>query len=239
MSLLIKVPTIDIAAIKARTDNLPADPASEAGNIAAVKAKTDALPADPASDTNVAAVEAAATAIKAKTDNLPVDPASETGAIVRKYPFMDFWSAPDDKLVITSAAADLSFPNIVVAGLPAGFTLKRVVLILTCRALKDTSGSDNKINAAGKTLRIKKSTGAWGVDDVAGITFDQNSLYCVASAKEAGPTIIGSADIKGAVDNNATYNIMSNQTNRGDAVAALGNNLELYDVQVGLRIWFE
>ncbi len=70
MSLLIKVPTIDIAAIKARTDNLPVDPASEAGNIAAVRAKTDALPADPASDTNVAAVGAEATAIKAKTDTI-------------------------------------------------------------------------------------------------------------------------------------------------------------------------
>ena len=91
MSLLIKVPALDVAAIKAKTDNLPADPASETGNIAAVKAKTDALPLDPASDTNVAAVGATATAIQGKTDNLPADPASETGAIVRKYPFMDFW----------------------------------------------------------------------------------------------------------------------------------------------------
>ncbi len=178
-------------------------------------------------------------AIKARTDNLPSDPASESGAIVRKYPFMDFWSAPVNKLTIASAAADITFPNIVVVGLPAGFTLKRVVLILTCRAIKDTSGTDNKVNAANKTLRVKKSTGAWGVDDVIGITFDQNSLYCAASTKEAGPTIIGSADIESAVDNNATYNVMSNQTNRGDAVAALGNNLELYDVQVGLRIWFQ
>jgi hypothetical protein len=110
-----------IAAIKAKTDNLPAAPASE-GNVSAVgsavlavdakvdtrptlaqvegsavlakestvgavKAKTDALPSDPASNTQVntrlassqyvAPDNASVAAIKAKTDNLPSDPASE------------------------------------------------------------------------------------------------------------------------------------------------------------------
>jgi len=88
----------DVAAIKAKTDNLPADPASETNvdanetkidavqtDVTAIKAKTDNLPADPASETNVDANETKIdalqidlTAVKAKTDNLPVDPASET-----------------------------------------------------------------------------------------------------------------------------------------------------------------
>ena len=221
----------DIAAIKAKTDLLPASPASEVTS-AAVKAKTDLLPASPASEVTSAAV-------KAKTDLLPSDPASESGAITRKFPFLDFWSLPEDILTVTSSAADITFPNIVVAGLPVGFTLKRVVLILTIRAIKDSSAADNKINAASKTLRIKKSTGSWGTDDVVGITFDQNSLYCVASSKEGGPTIIGDTDIKGEVDDNATYNVMSNQTNRSDAIVALGNNLVLYDIQVGVRVFYE
>lgn len=56
----------DVAGVKAKTDNLPADPASESGNIAAVKSKTDNLPADPAD-------QATSDAIKAKTDLIPDD----------------------------------------------------------------------------------------------------------------------------------------------------------------------
>lgn len=184
-------------------------------------------------------------AIKAKTDNLPSDPASETGRVQdvetdvgRKYPFLDFWSVPEDKITVTSLAADLDFPSIVVSGLPSGLTIRRVVLIMTCRAINDTSGADNYINGASKTLRIKKSTGAWGTDDIVGITFDNQSLYCVASSKEAGPVTIGDTDIKTEVDGNATYNVRSEETNRSDAILALGNNLELYDVQVGLRVFY-
>ena len=93
------IPTADITAIKAKTDNLPAVPASE-GNVSAVgsavvsvgnlvdgvKAKTDNLPADPASNTqvNTRLAASAYTApdnadivlIKAKTDNLPASPAA-------------------------------------------------------------------------------------------------------------------------------------------------------------------
>ena len=157
----------------------------------------------------------------------------------RKYPFMDFWSLPADKITVPGIAADLTFPDVVVSGLPSGATLKRVVVILTLRAINDTSTANSYIDQASKTLRVKKSTGAWGTDDLVGITFDQNSLYCVASTKEAGPTIIGSHDVKGEVDGDATYNFRSEETERGDAISALANNLELYDVQVGLRIFYE
>jgi len=94
----------NVAAVKAKTDNLPADPASNTqvntrlaataytapanADVAAIKAKTDNLPADPASNTQVntrlaaadytAPANADVAAIKAKTDNLPADPASNT-----------------------------------------------------------------------------------------------------------------------------------------------------------------
>jgi hypothetical protein len=94
----------NVAAIKAKTDNLPSDPASNTqvntrlatsgytapdnAGISAVKAKTDNLPADPASNTQVNTRLAAASyaapdnagigAIKAKTDNLPAVPAIES-----------------------------------------------------------------------------------------------------------------------------------------------------------------
>jgi hypothetical protein len=80
----------NVAAIKAKTDNLPASPAAvgsamtltaaydaaknaaseNGGNVAAIKAKTDNLPGSPASETTLAAV-------KAKTDLIPANPAIE------------------------------------------------------------------------------------------------------------------------------------------------------------------
>lgn len=200
--------------VKAKTDNLPAIPADEAGLVVAVKAKTDNLPTDPADQSDLEDI------------------------LGRKYPFLDFWSLPKAKITIPGAAADLDFPSVEVVGFPSGATIKRVVPILTSRALRDTSAADNYIDLASKTLRVMKAGGAWGTDDVVGITFDQNSLYCVASQKENGPTIIGS-DVKSEVDENATYNFRSEETERGDAISALADNLELYGVQTGLRFFYE
>jgi len=238
-----RVQTVDgvVDAVKAKTDNLPPDPADQSQVEAAVTA------AHATTDGLVTTVDTVADAIKSKTDNLPSDPADQSDLediLGRKYPFLDFWSLPADLISVEGTAIDLTFPNVVVEGLPSGATLKRVVVILTIRAILDTSAADNYIDAASKTLRVKKSTGAWGTDDLVGITFDINSLYCVASTKEAGPAIIGSHDVKGEVDGDATYNFMSVETlpvesPRADAISALANDLDLYDVQIGLRVFYE
>ncbi len=159
-------------------------------------------------------------------------------ALGRKSSLVDFWSAPTDKITIPAAAGDITFPNVVVAGLPAGLTLKKVVLILTVRALNNLDAADNYIDAANKTLRIKVSTGTWGVNDIVAITFPINSLYCKGGQKEPGPVFIGSADLSSVVTADGTYNVMSNQTQRADAISALADSLELYDVQVGLRVFY-
>lgn len=229
----------DITAIKEKTDNLPSDPASEADVETAITAAH-------------AVTDAAVGVVQAKTDNLPSDPADESlleaaiatraaesgGQLDRKYPFMDFWSAPEDKLTVTDTAGNISFPNIVVSGLPSGLTIRRVVLIMTCRALEEDSGSDNYVNAASKTIRVKVSTGAWLGESIVAITFAQNSLYCKASSKEAGPVIVGDADIKSVVTGNGTYNVMSNHDDTADAVVVLAASMYLYDVQVGLRVFY-
>ncbi len=76
----------DVTAIKAKTDNLPSDPADQSLIIAA----TDAIKADTAAtlaavDTEVASILAAVVTevadIKAKTDNLPSDPADHSAII--------------------------------------------------------------------------------------------------------------------------------------------------------------
>ena len=74
-------------AIKAKTDNLPADPADESALEAAITAahgatdgKVDAMALVVANihDTDLPAVKTETAAIKAKTDNLPTDPADES-----------------------------------------------------------------------------------------------------------------------------------------------------------------
>ena len=216
----------DVTAIKDKTDNLPADPSSQTTVVSQIQAShvtTDGL---------VSTVDGV---VDALGDDLE-----------RKYPFLDFWSLPTALITVPGTAVDLTFPNVVILPgyIPSGATLKRVVVILTIRAINDLSAAANYIDQASKTLRVKKSDGAWGTDDLVGITFAQNSLYCVASTKEAGPTIIGSHDVKGEVDGDATYNFMSVETlpvasPRADAISALADSLELYDVQVGLRVFYE
>lgn len=155
-----------------------------------------------------------------------------------KETYSDFWSGNQDKITIPGAATNIDFPDVVVDGIPVGVTIFRVVALLKVRAIKDTSGEANYIDQAGKALRVKKSTGSWGADDVVAINFDQNQWYIEASSKEGGDVLIGDNDIANEVDANATYNFRSEQVNRLDAISALVDNLELYDVQVGLRIWY-
>jgi hypothetical protein len=151
---------------------------------------------------------------------------------------MDFWSDVTAKISIDGAAADLDFGDVVVAGLPASCTLVRVVAMLKYAARKDTSAADNYIDVASKTIRVKKSTGSWGTDDVVAIDMPINSLYTTKSTKEGGDLVIGDNDVKSEVDGSATYNFRTEQTNRTDAISALADHLELYDVQMGLRVEF-
>ena len=151
---------------------------------------------------------------------------------------MSFWSAVADKITVPGVAADIDFPDVVVSGLPDDMTIKRVYAILFARAIEEDSGSDNAINGASKTIRVKTG-GAWGTDDIVALTFDDNQLYCVASTKENGFVMVGSADLKAKVTGDATYNFRAEQSTRTDAIVVDAASLYLYDVQVGLVIEFE
>ncbi len=170
--------------------------------------------------------------------HLAFDRAGITAALDRKYSIVDFWSAPANIItVVLAPVVNIPLPDIVVAGLPTGLTIQRVALTMTARALNNTSAADNYINAANKTLRIKPAAAGWGAA-VVGITFANASLYVKASAKEAGPVIIGAANLSATVTGNGTYNVRSDQTTWGEALVALANSLELYDIQVGLRVFY-
>lgn len=166
---------------------------------------------------------------------------------VDKQVTRDFWSEVADKITINDddpSVADVVFPSVTipVPAIPADLTIARVVAMLKVRAIMDTSGADNYIEDASRSIRVLKDDGeaAWGVDDKIAINFDQNQWYVVASQKEGGDIIIGTEDIKAKVDEAETYFFESHQSDgRNDAIHAKADSLELYDVQMGLRFYLE
>ncbi len=146
---------------------------------------------------------------------------------------MDFWSNHDDVIDLPAAAADTALPDVVVSGLPTGISLLRVVAMLKARAIENTSASGANAISGAQAIRVKKSTGTWGGDDVAAIDLPDNLWTVAASTREAGDVLIGDNDVKGEVDGDATYNLRFE-----DALVDYAN-LRLNDVMVGLRFFFE
>jgi len=190
---------------------------------------------------DISDITAALLLVKAKTDGLPADPADQSDLedlLARKASVLRYWCHPGaDKVTVTNGAADITFPNIVVAGLPAGLTLVAVRFALAIAHILNTSSSANFINAASKSLRVMISTGAWGANDIIGLTLDQNSLYTTGGGQRGGPVLLG-PDIKATISADGTYLVQSRNTISADAIIAAQANLELYDVDVGLFFYF-
>lgn len=138
-----------------------------------------------------------------------------------------FWSDVDDVIDISATAADVNLPDVVVPAITG--TIVSVRAIVKIRMIENTSASGaNAINVA-QNIRIKKSTGTWGVDDIAAINLVDNQWAVAASTREGGDVQIGDNDIQSEVDAfNATYNL------RFEDADVDYDYLRLNDVQVGL-----
>jgi len=147
---------------------------------------------------------------------------------------MIFLSVIDDVIDLPAAAADTNLPDVVISGLPAGATLDKVLVFLIVRAIENTNaGGSNAIEGA-QNIRIKKSTGAWGVDDIIAIPLTDNMWTVAASTREFGDVIGGddAHDVKSEVDGNATYNLRFEDANVDF------DFLRLNDVQVLIKVWY-
>jgi len=145
---------------------------------------------------------------------------------------MDFWSIPDDQIVLTTTATDdHALPSVVVAGLPTGVTLLRVRAFLMIGLFRDTSTADNAVNGA-TGLQVDADV-AYG-SLVAAITIPDNSwkVDVSTSPDRGGELIMGTIDVKAEVTGNGTYYA------RLENIAVDGNNMMLEDVSWGLRIDF-
>jgi hypothetical protein len=141
-------------------------------------------------------------------------------------------------VVLPAVAADLDFPDVVVSGLPSGLSIARADFILVIGALFDTSASENQIDQADKTIRVKLSTGSWGTDDIVALTFANNGLQVDGDAYRGGVVLFGATDIKSVVTADGTYNFRSEETNRSEGVTVTGASLEALDVASIIRVWF-
>ena len=161
--------------------------------------------------------------------------ASSLGAssvTVEATSYMDFWSDIDDLITLATNTTNVVTPNVVVSNVPATDTIIHVIGMLNYRELNDTSTAENAINGS-FNLKVKKSSGSWGSDDVALINIVDNTFRTAGSGTSKGQIIYGDNDVVGEVDANATYNF------RFDGNAFVdGNNLLMRDVQVGLRVYF-
>lgn len=161
----------------------------------------------------------------------------------RLAPPKDQWSQlPIVALTIPAIAADIDFSDVTFpAGfLPAGAVVQSVYLMIKWRQTEDTSGGANAIDAAGKTIRVKKSGGAWGTDDQIGLTVADNQLATALNAKEGGDMIIGDNDLSGEVDDvdNETYNVRSENINAGEGITVDTASLVLRDCYAGFRVYY-
>ena len=140
-----------------------------------------------------------------------------------------YFSAQDDVIDLPAAATDTNLPNIVLPNISG--TIDHVYVGIKFAMKENTSASGANAIAGAQAIRIKKSTGTWGVDDVAAINLSDNQWTVAASTREGGDVQVGAVDVVGEVDAfNATYNL------RFENADVDYDFLRLNDVQVFLKI---
>ena len=142
---------------------------------------------------------------------------------------MDFWSEIDNLVTVTAAAGNQALPDIVVTGIPAGSSIKRVIMMLKYRAVENTNAAANQLNITGtEHIQIDKTGGTY----IDAIKLIDGMAQVDAVARDGGDAWIGDIDIKAEVDGNDTY-----ETRWEGADADLADLLFL-DLQVGVRVYF-
>jgi len=189
-------------------------------DLPAIKSKTDLIVSGGATEVNVDAVET-------KVDTLTTD-------VGRKVVHQDFWSASVAAVAITDAESNINLPNVVVAGLPAGATITRVEVLFKCRLIRDSSTADNAVHDLDADFFISVDADPARASKVNAIAILEDfwSVDVSTSPDTGGDVIVGSTDVKAEVTIDGTYYLTM------DNAQSDGNNLNLLDVMIGLRVYF-
>jgi hypothetical protein len=142
---------------------------------------------------------------------------------------IDLWSAYEPQVVLSSSAENIDLPSITIAGLPAGVSIVRAVMMFKYRTIENTSDGDNSLSGGQNIQAQKAIDGSW----VTGIALNGDECFVPATTRETGDVMMGTNDISGQIpENGAEMNFQWTQAQASD------DELNLNDVQVGLRIWF-
>ena len=172
-------------------------------------------PQSPSSSADVAAVAANVT-------TLVGDDAKKTFPIT-------FWSEVQATATITGASTDVALPSVVLPNLTIG-TIVDARCILKYRKIDNTYAGTNAVNGPAD-IQVKENAAGSFID---AIDITDNAMQCDASAESGGDVVMGDIDVKAQVAAmNKTYAFQF------DDIAADQNNLVLYDVQMGIQIWFQ
>lgn len=160
-------------------------------------------------------------AIETQTDKIPR---------ILCGPF-DFWGDTVKLLQLTGvlqANLALTGADVDIAGIPAGVTITRVVVMFMCRAIQNTNaGAANMLDGI-QHIEVNFDGGAF----TDAITFADDIYEVAADTREMPPLAIGKIDVKATVTGNGTC------TFRIDAAKADLANLNFNDYQVGVRVYF-
>lgn len=146
--------------------------------------------------------------------------------------YMDIWDGLYDDIIL---------PNIVFpANFLAGATVTRVVGLFAYSMRRDTSHALNYLTPAGQGIKIKKSTGAWEVDDTFIWVNVNQEAYTPADSVLGGNAWVGIIDVSAVVDdlNGVTYNIRSLAAD-DTGLTAQGEALFFHDFRTGLRVFYK
>lgn len=143
---------------------------------------------------------------------------------------MDFWSNPQEEVMVTGAQTTPALPNVTVADLPAGAIVVRAIAMMKFRMVENTNAAENSIDhTAAQPIQVRSAApGTWRD----AINFVDEQFKIAATTREGGDVLIGSIDIAVEVDENDTYNFQWL-----NAKAHLGN-LQFNDVATGLRVYY-
>ena len=161
--------------------------------------------------------------------NIPDDIDELKSSKDRQLFMMDFWSVPQEEVVVPAGAADLGLPDVVIAGLPAGAAIVRAVAMFKFRIVENINAAANKL-AGAQEIQVDDSAVTGWIDAINFI----DDMFSIAAGplRESGDVIIGAIDIAARVDGNDTYSFQWDE-----AVADLAT-INFNDVQTGIRIWY-
>ncbi|MBA7468601.1 hypothetical protein ES707_03852 [subsurface metagenome] len=144
---------------------------------------------------------------------------------------MDFWSDPQEEVVVTDSQSTPGLPSVTVGDLPTNATIVRAIAMFKFRMVENTNAAENSLDhTEAQPIQVQEPANGEAYTDAINMVDEQFKI--ATTTREGGDVLIGSIDIGTKVTANEAYSFRWL-----NAKAHLGN-LQFNDVQTGLRIWY-